>query len=107
MKLNHLILFIIVFFLSCDNKKELTEQVKESISKDLSVKNLKILDLYTEIISLDLVGKGNNEFIGILTTKETRKKDSKLYNKKDTMFNSILFEYEIHVISDGDKFMYV
>lgn len=99
-------LFIFLCCLSCDNTEDLNNQVKDSISKELSEKNLEMYGLETNIISLDLVGKGNNEFVGILRTNEIRKKGSKYYNIGDSTDNNFEFEYDVYVISDGSKFQY-
>jgi len=99
-------LFILLYCLGCDNTEDLTNQVRDSISKELSEKNLEMYGLETNIISLDLVGKGGNEFVGILRTNEIRKKGSKYYISGDSTDNNFEFEYDVHVISDGGKFQY-
>ena len=99
-------LFILLCCLGCDNTEDLTNQVRDSISKELSEKNLEMYGLETNIISLDLVGKGNNEFVGILRTNEIRKKGSKYYNSGDSTDNNFEFEYDVYVISDGKKYSY-
>jgi hypothetical protein len=107
MKKNFLITLLVIFsFTSCENTEDLTIQVKDSISKELPKKNLNLLGLETEIINLDLVKKGDNEYVGVLTTNEFRKKGSKYYNLEDTTDNNFHFEYDVYVISDGKKFQY-
>jgi hypothetical protein len=106
MRLHIIFIITIITFLGCDTKQELTKQVKDSITKELPNENLKNFGLETKIINLDLIEKGKNEYVGILTTNEIRRKNSKYYNKKDTSDNNFQFEYDVHVISDGDKFMY-
>jgi len=107
MKLKFYSFFIFFLFtcLGCNNTEDLTTQVRDTISKELSNDNLKNFGLETNIISLDLVEKGNNEYVGILRTNEFRRKGSKYYNSKDTNDNNFYFEYDVFVISDGKKFM--
>jgi len=105
-KLYSFFIFFLFTCLGCNNTEDLTNQVRDSISKELSEKNLEMYGLETNIISLDLVGKGNNEYVGILRTNEFRRKGSKYYNSKDTNDNNFYFEYSVSVISDGKKFMY-
>lgn len=101
------VIFISLFFcLGCSDSKDLTSQVKDSVSVELSSKNLNEYGLETEILSLDLVEKEKNQFVGVLTTKEVRKRGSLYYNSKDTNDNNFQFEYDISVFSDGKKFMY-
>lgn len=92
---------------SCSNNKyDLTEQVRKSVTLELNKKNLQLYGLETEVIKLDLVKKGGNEYIGILTTHEIRKKGSIYYNSKDTSDNDFNFKYDVYVVSNGDKFQY-
>lgn len=97
---------LILSFISCENTEDLTTQVKQSISKELPQNNLKQLGLETEIIKLELVKKEGDEFEGILTTNEVRKKGSKYYNSSDTSDNNFQFVYDVYVISDGKNFEY-
>lgn len=97
---------ILVSCLGCGNKNDLTTNVKDLISKELPQNNFRQLGLETEIIKLELVKKEGNEFEGILTTNEVRKKGSKYYNSSDTSDNNFQFEYDVYVISDGKNFEY-
>jgi hypothetical protein len=99
-------ILVILSFISCENTDDLTTQVQQSISKELPQNNLRQLGLETEIIKLELVKREGNEFEGILTTNEVRKKGSKYYNSSDTSDNNFLFEYDVYVISDGKNFEY-
>jgi hypothetical protein len=104
--------FILVFLIliigsSCVDKTNiLTENVKYSIQKELQDKNLKIYGFETEVLSLDLVHKESNEYVGILRTHEVRKKGSKFYNYKDTTDNDFNFQYDVNVVYDGHNFQY-
>jgi hypothetical protein len=107
MKIIYLILLLGLIIPSCSNSKDdLLEQVRKSVSVELNKKNLQVYGLETEVTKLDLVKKGGNEYIGILTTHEIRKKGSIYYNSKDTSDNDFNFEYDVYVVSDGDKFQY-
>ena len=97
MRLHIIFIITIITFLGCDSKQELTKQVKDSITKELPNENLKNFGLETKIINLDLIEKGKNEYVGILTTNEIRRKNSKYYNKKDTSDNN----FQFNLLSQG------
>jgi len=99
------ILFISLI-MGCNNTEDLTNQVREAISKELSENNLEKFGLETNVISFGLVEKGNNEYVGILKTNEFRRKGSKYYNSIDTNYNSFYYEYDVSVIADGKNIMW-
>jgi hypothetical protein len=84
----------------------LTYQVKDSISKELPKKNFKNYGLETEIINLKLIKKGGNEYAGILTTRETRTEHSDYHNDKNKTYDEFDYEYDVNVLSDGEKYVY-
>ena len=93
-------LSLFLFLFSCsDSKEDLTQQVRTSIEKELTKKNIELYGLETKIIDLVLVKKGEYEYQGVLTTHETRTPDSKFYNSNDTTDNSFNCEYDVSVIS--------
>jgi hypothetical protein len=84
-------LSLFLFLFSCsDSKEDLTQQVRTSIEKELTKKNIELYGLETKIIDLVLVKKGEYEYQGVLTTHETRTPDSKFYNSNDTTDNLIV-----------------
>jgi hypothetical protein len=100
-------LLVFLFLFSCsDSKEDLTKQVRTSIEKELTKKNIELYGLETKIIDLVLVKKGEYEYQGVLTTHEIRKLDSKYYNSNDTTDNSFNCEYDVSVISDKGTFQY-
>ncbi len=101
-----ILIFSILFFSCTDSKENLTIQVKKSIEKELTKRNLELFGFETEIIDLTLVKKHDNEYEGILKTHEIRKPDSKNFNSSDSTDNSFSFEYVVSVISDNESFKY-
>ena len=100
------LLFFLFLFSCSDSKEDLTKQVRTSIEKELTKKNIELYGLETKIIDLVLVKKGEYEYQGVLTTHEIRKPGSKYYNSNDSTYNSFNCEYDVSVISDKETFQF-
>ncbi len=95
----------ILLFYSCGmSKQELTNQVINSMKEEFS----KNKNVDVEIVSLVLVKKSENEYLGTLETSESVKSPEvtgeDVVSIDGELPKNIKHTYEVEVLSDGDSF---